>query len=345
MADMDNTPLKPSEQPFEALPVPAGTCKLSFLKTGTLTMPAFMFCQDYKGDMLLTDYSFLIEHPSSGRRVLFDLGLRKDLKYPSKLDKMFSIWKCTAPSSPQEILRNNGIDLESVDTVIFSHTHFDHIGDVSDLPSSTILQFGPYNDLSKMEDKQKLADSLFVNLKDVKNRQVKHLSDAEWETYGNLGGYDFFGDASLVLLDTPGHMEGHLGALVCVSTGSQGSEPLYYFLGGDAAHHINLIDYEDPTPIGVFKAKHNEISPVRETDPESLQSMDVDLQVSKKTLALMARQDHEPNINVILAHDQTLETVLKEINGGQEGDLIRLDGSKGEHLLFKNRKRKEKGEA
>lgn len=40
-------------------------------------MPAFMFCQDYKGDMLLTDYSFLIEHPSSGRRVLFDLGLRK----------------------------------------------------------------------------------------------------------------------------------------------------------------------------------------------------------------------------------------------------------------------------
>lgn len=151
-----------------------------------------------------------------------------------------------------------------------------------------------------MEDKQKLADSLFVNLKDVKNRQVKHLSDAEWETYGNLGGYDFFGDASLVLLDTPGvrpcpslsicgssvliitacspqHMEGHLGALVCVSTGSQGSEPLYYFLGGDAAHHINLIDYEDPTPIGVFKAKHNEISPVRETDPESLQSMDVDL--------------------------------------------------------------------
>lgn len=40
-------------------------------------MPAFMFVQDYKGDMLLTDYSFLIEHRPSGRRVLFDLGLRK----------------------------------------------------------------------------------------------------------------------------------------------------------------------------------------------------------------------------------------------------------------------------
>lgn len=40
-------------------------------------MPAFMFVQGYKGDMLLTDYSFLIEHRRSGRRVLFDLGLRK----------------------------------------------------------------------------------------------------------------------------------------------------------------------------------------------------------------------------------------------------------------------------
>lgn len=77
------------------------------------------------------------------------------------------------------------------------------------------------------------------------------------------------------------HMEGHLGALVCVSTKEGEQEPLYYFLGGDAAHHISLIDYQDPTPIGVFKAKHNEISPLRETDPESLQSMDVDLRKSR----------------------------------------------------------------
>lgn len=47
------------------------------LKTGTLSMPAFLLVQDYEGDMLLTDYSFLIEHKGSGRRVLFDLGLRK----------------------------------------------------------------------------------------------------------------------------------------------------------------------------------------------------------------------------------------------------------------------------
>jgi hypothetical protein len=49
-----------------------------------------------------------------------------------------------------------------------------------------------------------LADSLFVDLEDVKDRQVKHLSDAQWGTYGNLRGVDYFGDGSLILLDTPG---------------------------------------------------------------------------------------------------------------------------------------------
>lgn len=74
-------------------------------------------------------------------------------------------------------------------------------------------------------------------------------------------------------------MEGHLGALVNVSP-DKSTGPLYYFLGGDAAHHINLINYNDPAPIGVFKAKHNVMSPSRESDPDSLQSMDVDLRKS-----------------------------------------------------------------
>lgn len=170
-------------------------------------------------------------------------------------------------------------------------------------------------------------------------------------------------------------MEGHLAALVNVSNDAE-TGPLYYFLGGDAAHHINLINYDDPAPIGVFKASQNELSSAKETDPDSLQSMDVDLrefttilanqlptsslvhpdsfrsillgmgtEVSKKTLALMARQDHEEHINVILAHDQSMEAVLAEISGNKDTDFIRLRGTKEEHKLIKNRKRKEKGEA
>jgi hypothetical protein len=46
-------------------------------QTGSLAMPGFLFVQDYEGEMVLSDYSFLIQHPSNGRKVLFDLGLRK----------------------------------------------------------------------------------------------------------------------------------------------------------------------------------------------------------------------------------------------------------------------------
>lgn len=138
---------------------------------------------------------------------------------------MFKVWKCTAPTSPQAILRENGIELESIDTVVFSHTHLwitftpfdryetiadlfeiqsDHVGDIRDLTPHTTLQFGPYEDRTKIDDKQKLASSLFVQLEDVKERKIEHLSDADWKIYGNLKGVDFFEDGSLILLDTPG---------------------------------------------------------------------------------------------------------------------------------------------
>lgn len=36
MADMDNTPLSPAEQPFEAIPRPTGSCELSIMKVRVL---------------------------------------------------------------------------------------------------------------------------------------------------------------------------------------------------------------------------------------------------------------------------------------------------------------------
>ena len=59
----------------------------------------------------------------------------------------------------------------------------------------------------------------------------------------------------------------------------------------------------------------------------------------------MARQDHEKNINVLLAHDESLEAVLEELTGNRESEFIRLKGTKEEFELFKDRKRKDKGEA
>lgn len=59
----------------------------------------------------------------------------------------------------------------------------------------------------------------------------------------------------------------------------------------------------------------------------------------------MARQDHEQNINVLLAHDETLEAVLEKLSSSKEAEHVKLKGTKEEFELFKNRKRKDKGEA
>jgi hypothetical protein len=145
--------------------------------------------------------------------------IEQDVAYPSSLQKMLQVWNCQAPTSPQEILSKHKID-----TVIFSHTHLsvsfeeqfsgmhtltqtvysDHVGDASNLPAETTLLFGRYQDTSKVTDKQKLAQSLFLQEEALMNRKIEHLSNAQWQTYGSFSGIDYFEDGSLLLLDTPG---------------------------------------------------------------------------------------------------------------------------------------------
>lgn len=60
-------------------------------------------------------------------------------------------------------------------------------------------------------------------------------------------------------------------------TSLDGGKPVWHILGGDAAHHISLIDYENPTRIGVYKAKENALSGLKRTEPEKLQCFEDDI--------------------------------------------------------------------
>lgn len=54
------------------------------------------------------------------------------------------------------------------------------------------------------------------------------------ETFvGNLRAFDFFGDGSFYLVDTPGHTTGHLGGLVRTGTNPNS----FLFMAGDLCHH------------------------------------------------------------------------------------------------------------
>lgn len=66
-------------------------------------------------------FAFLIENPRSGRRVLFDLGLRKDwhnLARP-QYERIKTTFKLSVEKNVADILTENGVPLESVDSIIW----------------------------------------------------------------------------------------------------------------------------------------------------------------------------------------------------------------------------------
>lgn len=65
-------------------------------------------------------YSFLIENPASGRRVVFDLGVRKDADGASPAMKMdVEEFDVTVEQDISEQLRAGGVDLASVEAIIW----------------------------------------------------------------------------------------------------------------------------------------------------------------------------------------------------------------------------------
>lgn len=90
-------------------------------------------------------YSFLVTSPQ-GKKVLFDLGIRKDWqKYSPLIQERLKGrgWEVGAEKNVDEILEENGVDKGSVGGIVWSHWHWDHLGDPSTFPSSTDLIVGP----------------------------------------------------------------------------------------------------------------------------------------------------------------------------------------------------------
>jgi beta-lactamase superfamily II metal-dependent hydrolase len=98
------------------------------------TLPAAFFVfpvlpgtENMDGDLL----AFLIENPSKQTRVMFDIGIRKDVQNltPSVLQLISDHgFKLDVEDDIPTQLKKGNISLETIEAVIWSHTHFDHIG-------------------------------------------------------------------------------------------------------------------------------------------------------------------------------------------------------------------------
>jgi glyoxylase-like metal-dependent hydrolase (beta-lactamase superfamily II) len=143
----------------------------------------------------LTDSCYLIRHGEN--YLLWDTGLPGELAGKTvSADGMV----LTMKSRIVDQLAQIGVRPEQVNFVGISHRHDDHTGQAADFPKATLL--------IGAED-----------FETVKGRAESAPRFAPWIKGGSKvekvqGDHDVFGDGSVVMLDTPGHTEGHHSLLV-----------------------------------------------------------------------------------------------------------------------------------
>ncbi|KAL0577058.1 hypothetical protein V5O48_004939 [Marasmius crinis-equi] len=320
--------------------IPASTSTVSVrafnVHTDNSRVPAAMFIEPVlPGRDLLEPvpaYVFLVEHVGGDgkkRRIMFDLGTRKDQENfsPSTKEMASSIPNIVLDVDKDVVdqLTEGGIDLESIDTVIWSHTHLDHIGDLSKWPTSTKLVVGPGTDRRGYPTypDASLLDSDFAG------REVEELNFADSKlNIAGLSAIDYLGDGSFYIINMPGHCPGHIVALARVKLDS------FVLFGGDTCHHPGQIrpnarihkTYPCPgrildaarksvsakhfgTPGALeFDLKERETSFLSVAPPPSFYA-DRDQSIeSQKTLGVL---DAHKDIFVIIAHDPTLAGVVE----------------------------------
>ncbi|EAT86512.1 hypothetical protein HBI56_102340 [Parastagonospora nodorum] len=175
-------------------------------------------------------YCFLITHKDT--HMVFDLGVRTDWEnYPPNI---VSLIKATTRITPGKAVahildESSVVRSDNIDTVVWSHNHFDHIGDIATLPQAELI-VGPGVRDTLFPGWPNNPDSPVKN-SDMQGRSIREIVFDGKLKIGGFDAVDFFQDGSLFLLDAPGHALGHMCALARTTPDS------FVFMGADACHH------------------------------------------------------------------------------------------------------------
>lgn len=207
------------------------TVAVSILNSGTFSIRAdFLVHNPLPGHDAITCpcYSFLIENKKLGKKVLYDLGLIKDTTKlpPSSKHCALKMWlpsrvlmkttvlaQIDAAGAVMHVekdvadqLTQANVPLESINSIIWSHHHLDHIGDPSLFPKSTSLVVGPgfKNEKTTFPGYPENPDAVIPG----DGFEGRELVELDFSSDLSIGGYpaiDFFDDGSLYILQAPGH--------------------------------------------------------------------------------------------------------------------------------------------
>lgn len=162
---------------------------------------------------------FLFEGPD-GRRVLFDTGYApgewrtgwRGAAYRRLLPP-----KVAPDDDIARQLSDDGVDPSSVTHVVLSHLHPDHIGGIRRFPAATfVMTAGQRRSSAAPRLRAGILTGLLPDWFDgaariVLDDEAFRITDVEGVA---VRGADLFGDGSYLIVDLPGHADGHIGALV-----------------------------------------------------------------------------------------------------------------------------------
>ncbi|RAL00165.1 MBL fold metallo-hydrolase [Aspergillus ibericus CBS 121593] len=293
----------------------------------------------------LTDVAFLIEHEGSNQKVMFDLGTRKD--YWNLPDAVRLTFDQFMPSvridkDVSEILRECGIPLSDIGSIVWSHYHWDHIGNVALFPPSTSLYVGPgFKAEPRLLPGFPDDSNSLVPADAFAGRDVVEPDFADGLTIGGFRAHDFFGDGSFYLLDTPGHCVGHLCGLARTTADT------FIFLGGDICHFPGIIRpnaklpfpahiptealdkdpfFPTPCPCSLFAAHHPRTKDEPSRTPfYEVSSYDAtaftDPTVAQESVTKLQEFESSPDVLICIAHDTELLRYMPTLNDSPSSDL------------------------
>jgi glyoxylase-like metal-dependent hydrolase (beta-lactamase superfamily II) len=287
--------------------------KVFALNGGFLTLPERLFITDADQTKTVTVPSlcFLIEHQTPDNRterVVFDLGIKRNLaEYADgmrhHIPKRQPI--LTHPDT-RASLTDAGIDpKKDIDYVILSHSHWDHIGTPSDYPNSQFVvgpgtlhmyKYGAPHYPSEMFEKEPLPLERTLELTPTSELSDQNtFSTRQWQPLANFPhAIDFFDDGSVYIIDTPGHLPGHLNLLLRVE------KEKWVYLGGDCCHDTRILTGE--RDIALYDDGHG-----------GKRSVHADLESAKTTLARsrLFLDMFGDSVEWIVAHDLNWATQNK----------------------------------
>jgi glyoxylase-like metal-dependent hydrolase (beta-lactamase superfamily II) len=280
------------ERPFRlgaenATPPQKPDVALAIVKTAGVAVPKALAYSDgsWRQQAKVAFSGFLIRH--GDRLFAFDLGLGSQIDAQYAADMPY--WARTSfryerPVRPLKSQLSPEL-LPKIDTVILSHSHWDHASGLEDFPQADIW-VSP-KEFMRLKTLSRGAGGPWpsqVGRADIKWNILK-LTDGPYKGFQHS--LDFFGDGTVVAVPLAGHTPGSLALFVTVTSGKQ------YMLIGDAVWNAEAIKARSSKFIGA--------------------SLFVDgdrPKTAAEIVKLAELSDAEPGLVMIPAHDGDLQEAL-----------------------------------